>query len=83
MRWRYPIHMFVLPISLGESLKSLLINLRVRYDDGNNQLINAQSASLRSWVAAESTLQQPMQPARDPPLFLCGVLNVYIYCGLE
>ena len=35
--------------------------------------INAQSASLRSLVAAESTLQQPMQPARDHPLFLCGV----------
>ena len=34
--------------------------------------INAQSASLRSLVAAESTLQQPMQPARDHPLFLCG-----------
>ena len=34
--------------------------------------INAQSASLRSSVAAESTLQQPMQPARDQPLFLCG-----------
>ena len=35
--------------------------------------INAQSASLRSLVAAESTLQQPMQPARDYPLFLCGL----------
>ena len=29
-------------------------------------------SSLRSLVAAESTLQQPMQPARNHPLFLCG-----------
>ena len=35
-------------------------------------LINTQSASFRSLVAAESTLQQPMQPARDHPLFLWG-----------
>ena len=37
--------------------------------------INAQSVSLHSLVAAESTLQQPMQPARDHPLFV-RVLNV-------
>ena len=41
-----------------------LINIKHR--------INAQSVSRRSLVAAESTLQQPMQPARDRPLFLCG-----------
>ena len=33
--------------------------------------INAQNASLRSLVAAENTLQQPMQLANDYPLFLC------------
>ena len=34
--------------------------------------INAQSASLRSLVAAESILQQPNAASKGPPTFLCG-----------
>ena len=46
--------------------------------------INAQSASLRSLVAAESTLQQPMQPARDHPLFCVGFECLYLlYTGIK
>ena len=40
--------------------------------------INAQSSSLRSLVAAESILQQPMQPVRDHPLFCVGFECVYV-----
>ena len=40
--------------------------------------INAQSASLRSLVAAESTLQQLMQPARDYPLFCVDFQCIYL-----
>ena len=53
-------------------LRKICNSIYTKYNIIHNCEINAQTASLRSLVAAESTLHQPMQPARDHLLFLCG-----------
>ena len=62
--------------------KSWLVNVYKGKGDalacGSYRGINAQSASLRSLVAAESIWQQSMKPARDHKLFCVGFDCVYL-----